>query len=147
MIEAKFTMEQFKSLLKLVSTATWVINAFREEVVNEFENLEQYLYSLAQKGGLSDLIDYDEDTNSLSPSDDLENEIQKYLDEYNDEIFWETLITRLAIRDMEREFGKSAVEKMEMEEKMRKITPIFNKYAEEFLENGIENLELKRRIY
>lgn len=147
MIEAKFTREQFKSLLKLVSTATWVVNAFRDEIINEFEELEQYLYSLAQKGGLSNLIDYDEDTNSLIPSEEFENEIQEYLEEYNDEIFWQTLITRLAIRDLEREFGKDAVGRMGMEERIKKINPIFNKYAEEFSENGIENLELKKRIY
>lgn len=145
MIEVKFTKEQFKSLLKLVSTATWIINAFREEIIEEFENLEQNLLSLARKEGFSDLIEYDGDTNTLLPSNKFEDEIQEYIEDYNDEIFWQTLVTKLAIRDLEREYGKSAVEKMELNERVKKINPFFNKYAEEFSENGIENLVIAKR--
>ncbi len=145
MIETKFTRDQFESLLKLVSTATWVINAFKEQIIEEFEELEQYLLSLAQKEGFSNLIEFDEDTRSLLPSEKLEDEIQKYIEDYNDEIFWQTLMTRLAIRDLEREYGKSAVEKMEINERIKKINPIFNSYAEEFAENGLENLVLAKK--
>lgn len=145
MIEVKFTRKQFKSLLKLVSTATWIINAFREEIIEEFENLEQYLLSLARKEGFSDLIEYDGDTDTLLPSNKFEDEIQEYIEDYNYEIFWQTLVTKLAIRDLEREYGKSAVEKMELNERVKKINPFFNKYAEEFSENGLENLVIAKR--
>lgn len=144
MIEVKFTKEQFKSLLKLVSTATWITNAFREEIIEEFGELEQYLLSFAQKEGFANLVEYDEETNTLLPSEKLEDEIQEYIEDYNDEIFWQTLVTKLAIRDLEREHGKSAVEKMELNERVKKINPFFNKYAEEFSENGIENLVIAK---
>ncbi len=145
MIEVKFTKEQFKSLLKLVSTATWVINAFREEIIEEFDELEEYLLSHAHKEGFSNLVEYDEDTNTFLPSEKLEDEIHEYIEDYNDEIFWQTLITRLAIRDLERAYGKSAVEKMELNERVKKISPIFDKYAKEFSENGIENIVITKK--
>jgi len=145
MIEIKFTKEQFKTLLKLVSTATWIINAFRGEIIEEFEKFEQYLLSLAKKEGFSNLIEYDEDTDTFLQSEKLEDEIQEYIEDYNDRIFWQTLVTRLAIRDLEKVYGKSAVERMELDERVKKVNPFINKYAEEFSENGIENLVIEKR--
>ncbi|MGQ9618640.1 MAG: hypothetical protein ACUVUG_06745 [Candidatus Aminicenantia bacterium] len=147
MIEAKFTKEQFKSLLKLISTATWVINAFRKEPLKEFEELEQYIYSIGKKSGFSNMIDYDEDSEIFLPSDNFEDEVMDYIDNYNEEIFWQILITRLTMRDMVRELGENAFEKLDNEQKTNRMIPIFEKYASEFSKNGIENLEVKRIIY
>jgi hypothetical protein len=145
MIEAKFTTEQFENLLKLVSTATWIINSLREEPLEEFSELEQYLYRVAQKEELTELFEYDEVSESFIPSEELENEIHEYIEDYNEEIFWRLLCTSLAVRDLEKELGESTVKKMEFKEKIKRLEPLIEKYSEEFAENGLENLVLLKR--
>ncbi len=145
MVEVKFTKAQFESLMKLVSTATWVINAFKKEAIEEFAELEQYLYSIAEDEGFTDLYEYDEVSESFGPSEEVEDEIQEHIAEYNDEIFWQTLCTRLAIRDLEKELGESTVQNMKFDERVKRIAPIFDKYAEEFVKNGVDNLVLIKK--
>lgn len=145
MIEVRFTEDQFERLLKLVSTATLVINAYREDVLDEFSDIVQYLYSKAEDEGLEDLYEYEEETGEFVPSKEVEEEIFEYLHDYNEETFWRTLCTSLAIRDLEKELGKGEVEKMDFNKKIKRITPIFEKYAEEFERNGVENLILIKK--
>lgn len=142
MIEVKFSEDQFEKLLKLVSIATLVLNAFREDAMEEFLDIEQYLYAKAEDEGLKNLYEYDEETGSFVPSEEVEDEIFEYLENYNEEMFWQTLCTRLAIRDLEKELGQSKVEKMEFKERIKRLAPIFESYADEFEKNGVENLFL-----
>ncbi len=147
MIELKVNEKEFRTLLKLVAIGTWVVNFGRENIIKEFEYLEQMIYSLAQKKGFSNLVEFDEEASTFLPSEKLEDEIQGFLDDYNDEIFWHTLAQRLAMRDLVRELGELAIEKMDLKEKLRRMIPIIENYIDEFSKNGIDNLEVKRIIF
>jgi hypothetical protein len=56
------------------------------------------------------------------------------------------LADRLGTRDFIREYGEEVIEKMDQEERFIKLQEFIVKYEEEFEKNGIENLEVLKRI-
>jgi hypothetical protein len=126
-MEIKLTKEQYENLLKLVYLGNWIVNAIRSGAEGD-EQIEKY--------------------NQLFPTRELgqDPEIEKYLEDYNEEIFWQELAERLGTRDFLRKYGKEAIEKMDPEERFLKHQEFIIKYEEEFEKSGIENLEILKKI-
>ena len=146
-MEIKFTKDQFKKLLKIVYLGNWLANAIHsgrkgDERIKEFDEIEQYIFSFAKDFGLEKYVEFDEKFQEFFPTSELEEELQKFVDEYDNEVFWEELIFRLTRRDFIREYGKEAINKMSLEERIEKEFPFEEKYREEFSKNGIENLDI-----
>jgi len=151
-MEIKLTKEQYENLLKLVYLGNWMVNAIRsgaegDEQIEKYNEIEQYIFSFAKEAGLEEYIEFDEKYNRFFPTADFEEdpEIEKYLQDYNDEIFWQELADKLGTRDFIREYGKEAIDKMDQEERFIKLQEFIIKYEEEFEENGIENLEIFKK--
>ena len=76
----------------------------------------------------------------IYPTQDFVESLDDYIDEYNDENFWEDLAHNLAGRDFIEHFGKEAISGMEMAEQFERR--LIEKYEDEFYENGIQNLRI-----
>ncbi|HEY3278659.1 MAG TPA: hypothetical protein VGJ94_18730, partial [Syntrophorhabdaceae bacterium] len=70
-------------------------------------------------------------------------EIEGYIQRYDDTTFWEKLIYNLARRDMERKYGSRAIERMSAEEHLTNEQPFIEHYEKEFENNGLRNLMIK----
>ncbi|MCC7202117.1 MAG: hypothetical protein IT393_05550 [Nitrospirae bacterium] len=142
-MEIRFTKEQYEDLVKLVYLGTWMVNAFRtDDRVKKFDELEQYILSYFKEFGLKQSIIYDNDLKEYFVAKELEEgELDQYIDDYNNDNFWDELIYRLARRDLIREYGEDKVTKMTWQERLEKEAPFIEKYEEEFEEHGIERIE------
>ncbi|MBS3819991.1 hypothetical protein KGY73_10895 [bacterium] len=142
-----FTEEQFKALLKLVYLGNYMINGIRTQPnrLKEFDNLVERIYSVAQKAGCSDYIEYDKEDKTYQPAAQLEEEADDFIDDYDDNVFWEELILRLSQRDLRQEYGTEAVENMELRERLQKQTELEKVYLKEFEDNGIENITIQKK--
>lgn len=141
-MEIKFTKEQYKNLIKLVYLGNWMANAIRtDDRIREFDDLEQYIYSCCKDSAIQKYIEYDNKLKKFFVREELE-EIDQYIDDYDDYNFWDELIFRLARRDLLKEYGENAVRKMSWEELLEKEAPFLEKYGEEFEKYGIERLEI-----
>jgi hypothetical protein len=152
-MEIKLTKEQYKNLLKLIYLGNWMVNAIRsgadgDEQIEKYNDIEQHIFSFAKDAGLEKYIEFDEKYNKFFPTIEFEEdpEIEKYRQDYDDEIFWQELADRLGTRDFIREYGEEVIEKMDQEERFIKLQEFIVKYEEEFEKNGIENLEVLKRI-
>ncbi len=146
-MEIQFTKEQYRDLLRLVYLGNWMVNSIRiDDIVGKYNDLTNYIYSHAKEAGMEECVDHDEKSDKYCPSIKLEqdDEVEKYLDEYNDENFWDELIHRLSTRDVIEKYGKDFSKKITFEELMKKEQPFIDKYAEEFERNGIKNLVIKK---
>lgn len=146
-IEIKFTEEQYEKMIQLMCLGEWVVNAHRtSDIVTKFNELEQHIYSYAEKIGLKKFIIFDEELNKFFPTREFEEgkDIFQYIDDYNDDTFWDELIERLAHRDFLKQYKKDALKNMSREEYFSKKNCFINKYEEEFAKAGIENLILKK---
>jgi hypothetical protein len=148
-MKINFTKSQYETLLKSVYLGNWVINSGAEESEgNQFDKLEEYLFSHAKDFGLEGYAAYDEEEKVYYPSPELEEdeELNEYLQNYDEDTFWARLIFNLARRDMEKELGTDAVEKMSDEECFAKERPFAEKYEKEFGENGLKNITIARPV-
>jgi hypothetical protein len=143
MIQMEFSEVEFRKLLEMVCLADWVKNAHAEPdaTVNPY-SLEQKIYKEANAAGCGDFVTFEEKQNVYSPSKTLEEKFHGVLDEYNDQTFWEELVSRMAIRDVEEERGQDAFEKMSPDEQVRALRQLEERYQAETETHGIDRLEI-----
>lgn len=140
-----FTKKQYETLIEMAYLGSWLANACKtgDDRDMAIEEIEQYIFSFASDFGMEDLLERSE-SGSIYPTRTFEEDLGAYIDDYNDENFWDELLHRLARRDFIEHFGEDVVSDMEMSELFEKEEPFIQKYDDEFYENGIQNLRLIR---
>jgi hypothetical protein len=63
-----------------------------------------------------------------------------FIEEFEEEVFWEELGSRLAQRDLIKEVGIKKIREMDTIERLTAEDEIAEKYHREFASNGIKNL-------
>jgi hypothetical protein len=141
-----FTKKQYESLLKVVYMGNEMVNSILDDSEeNEFDEIEQYIFSFAKDFGLEASVEYDEKEETYYPSQQLEEDkaVVEYTHRYDDYTFWDKLIYNLARRDMVKECGEEKVAKMSNEETFVKEQSFAEKYEKEFTDYGLRNLIVK----
>ena len=141
-MEINISNEQYARLVKLLYLGDWMVNSFRFERVEDFDEISQYIFSLAEKFGLASYFEKDE--NQLYfPTGEFDEEMSHFIYDYNDFNLFNDLMHALAHRDVIAEHGEKKTEAMSHHEFQEKEAPYLEKYAEEFEKNGIDNLYIK----
>jgi len=146
-MKINFTKEQYELLLKIVYMGNGMINSVADESEeNEFDDLEGYIFSFAKDFDLGRYVEYDKEDKAYYPSQELEEDetVIDYIQRYDDNIFWDKLLFNLIRRDMAKEHGEDAVEKMSEDEYLLKEKPFVEKYVKEFGKNGLMSLTIKK---
>ena len=141
-MKIEISKTQYKTLVKALFLANWVVNANKEEWPDdEFEKLEQYVLS---QGKFFDLknVEFDEKDGKYYHDMEFEQKTLKFLDEFVEETFWAELIDRLAGRDFYNAMGESEIRKMSSDDRVTKFHEFAGPYEAEFAERGIDNLVL-----
>lgn len=108
------------------------------------KDIEQVVYSLAKKTGFEEWIDFDANTNKYLPSEQLEEEMEPIIQDYDDLTFWDQLAWQMAERDFEKKFDTAQILCMTEDEMFREKNLIADKYFDEFSVNGLENFRLTK---
>lgn len=142
-MKINFTKKQYETLLKAVYLGNWMVNSTDDEPEgNQFDKVEEYICSFAKDFGLEQYVTYDEGDKAYYPSRMLEEdeEVDGYIQRYDDYIFWDNLASSLAGRDMVNEYGEEAIKKLSDIERFTQKQPFAEKYDDEFAKNGVKNL-------
>jgi hypothetical protein len=141
--------EQFIRLLKLAHLGNYVVNGAREsdgedQKISKYDEIEGFLLKFAYENQCEGLVLYDLKNNKYAPAESLEydDEMEAFIEEYNEDVFWEELGSRLAERDMMEEMGEEIVLKLDDGERLKVLSEAKEKYFDEFEENGVDNLRL-----
>jgi hypothetical protein len=142
-MKINLTKKQYHDLLRLVFLGSWMAdshNATRRS--GTFDEIEQHILSCGKEFGVEDDLDYDEKTKEYYFSEDFENNsgVMRIIDEYDADTFWETLVDRLAARDLRNTYGEDKIKTMEFEELVKAQEPYIKKYEDEIYENGLANI-------
>lgn len=143
-----FTKKEYRLLLDILYIAEWVI-ASREIDDNPesmpYKDLEQKIMSEAKGYGFDNLICYDDKFEQYLPTLKFEEDekVNNFIDKYEAETFWEELCDRLAERDFFADHDAEAIMKMEDVEIFSKKREYAERYHEEFVENGLNNIKLQ----
>jgi hypothetical protein len=139
----KLSKDQFEKLLELVYLGNWVVNSHRaDDRLEDYDKTAEHILSFAPAAGLKDRVDFDEFEGRYFPSRKLEESLLGVLDDYDDFIFWNLLVERLAERDLIRKYGEKNVERLEWDDYNQSVGPFLKKYEKEIDENGLDRLEI-----
>ena len=141
------TEKEYRLLLDFVFMANWVVESHHpdgRDDVQEYDMLLQKLYSFAPQMGCAELVHADRETNEYSPTRHYEEITKAFelIEEYNDDTFWDALISRLAERDVYEQVEDDRRDTMGIEEYWERSEPIEEAYYEEFRQRALERLRL-----
>lgn len=141
-----FTKKQYEALMKMAYLGSWLANACKtgDDRDMEIESIEEYIFSFAKDFGMEEHVEQNEDKKGkVYPTRDFEEMMSEYIDDYNEENFWDELVHSLSGRDFLEHYGKESIEKMEMSERFANEQTFIDKYEDEFYDNGVQNLRIK----
>ncbi|MDT8317195.1 MAG: hypothetical protein RQ824_04280 [bacterium] len=140
-----FTKKEYRSLLDLITIAEWIMNSHKmgdDPSSEPHEQIEQKILSYAKDFGFENLIAHDKNNDKYSQTREYEDAetFMSFVEEFEEESFWDKLCTRLAQRDLLQELGVEKIKAMDLFERLTKEDEIAVKYNEEFIRNGLKNL-------
>ncbi|OJF94646.1 hypothetical protein [Alkalibacterium sp. 20] len=140
-MKINFTKKQYRSLIDLIHLGDMVVNGIRtDDTVEEYEELREYIYSFAKQMGQEDNIKYDKEYDMHFETREYESgKVQEYIEDYDDEIFWTELASRLATRDTQKLIMLTG-EISDKDEDLKKYWSREDIYQKEFEENGLRNV-------
>ncbi len=129
-IKIELSEKQYTALVKVVYPGDWLANSYKlpDDGDKEIDDIVNHIYSYGKGDVTRDLEEILHD---------------KYVDEYDNEIFWDELMQRLAKRDIVNAHSKDEIAKMTGIERITKINEMEGKYNKEFVENGLDNVSVK----
>lgn len=141
------TENEYRLLLDFVFMANWMVESHHPDGradVQEYDMLLQKLYSFADDMGCKELVHANRETNEYSPTRYYEETTKAFelIEEYNDDTFWDALISRLAERDVYEQIEEGRRDTMGIEEYWERSEPIEEAYFEEFRQRALERLRL-----
>jgi hypothetical protein len=142
-MEIELSQQQFETLLKCVHLGDWMVNAIPEpgSYISEFEELEQFLSSLAHRAGFHDVVEFDPTLSQFFLKEECHEKLQPFIDEYDDGTFWNGLVDRLADRDFSETHGDSA-RAMGQDERFARLSPFVEKYEAVVEDHGVGRLRI-----
>lgn len=149
-MKIELTNKEYRLLLDLVYMANCVIHSHqageRSDVV-DYDMLLQKLYSFAADAGCGQLVHADRETNEYSPTRSFEETTRAIdlLEEYDDDTFWDALISRLAERDVYEQVEEDRRDVLGVEEYWERSEPIEEAYYQEFRRHSLDRLRLVDR--
>jgi len=142
------TKKEYGTLLDILFIADWVLHSHkigRPAETEEYRSLIQKLYSYAKDIGYEDFIEYSSNMEGYSPTGEYEetNDSMEFIEEFENDSFWEELVERLILRDLIQQEGEDNLSNMEIKEIFEKEEPFRKKYYDEFEENGLKNISIR----
>jgi hypothetical protein len=137
--------KELKVLLKHVVLANWMLESNKIEKDDEgLENeaLHQKLLALANENGTEEGIIFDKDAQIYFMTEEKEEDYHRYIDLYNEEVFWDVLEDALAGRDFIEKHGKKTVAEMDSKKRFILLEREVERYNREFVKHGLKNLRL-----
>lgn len=146
MILIPFDTKKYAALVKTVHLGNWIVNSSRAKgkKLKEYEEIEQYILSFAENTGFGRRVLKDKLEGRFYLSETLEDEAHQHSNRYNDDIFWDTLIELLAVRDLHENYSLDEIEALSEGEYEAVFSEAAARYEEEFDQYGIDRLSLDK---
>lgn len=143
----KLTKEEYQKLLDMVYIGDWVTTSDtsgeERPDTQEYTNAISKFLSYAKDYELEELVEHHEDGFEVSRKFEDQSRAHNYINQYENEVFWDELVERLARRDMAAKHGKSVITRVYKDENLyNELKTIKQQYAKEFETNGLKNISL-----
>jgi hypothetical protein len=150
-MKVSFTPKEYRQILELVHLGMWAVTAYQGEdtaAARRYFDLDQKLLELSTELGCADFMEKRED-GTLQPSPKLSEDerIRDIQGEFQNDVFWHELVSRLSDRDLTGERANRALETPGVEpapsseEQLKKLE---ERYWAEFEKNDLAQVVVLR---
>lgn len=140
-MKINITKKQYITLIKSMYLATYMTGIDGENNKKiEFEDLEKYFLSFADKFDVKDKVEKHKWENF--PGKYFDDELEDIIDEHNNDNFWEELVYRLAKINLSKIYSEKELNTMSSKEFMENLFSVEDKYRKVF-EKGLEVITVK----
>lgn len=146
-----FTKKEYLLLLDMLHIAEWVQTSHLEndeqkKFTEPYQQLMQKIFAYAREARCEQLLDYDKKSERYFPSRDYElnGDFRGFIEQFEEDTFWEELPMRLASRDLYIQFSEQEIMSMKPFDRATKLHELEEPYREELQENGIEFLQITK---
>ena len=149
-MKINFTKKEYATLVEMILTADWVIQAHDSEPSDEtraYADLRKKLLSHHKEMGMEEAFRYAREDDEYYETAEYEanSPHMGFIDEYEEHIFWDSLAAKLAQRELAAEEALSVAEPPTAEQRAMKLWEIQERYEEEFTEHGLDNLRIEKK--
>lgn len=146
-MEMNFTKKEYQTLVEMLLIADWVITAHEEEeraATKGYRELRKKVLAHHKEMGLAEAFVYSpkEDEYFETAAYEASAAHMRFIEEYDNQVFWEELATRLAERDSAAEEMLRAQGARSEGERTARLLELTARYEEEFSENGLDNVRV-----
>lgn len=151
-MKINFTKKEYQQLVTMIEISDWVMNSHQDvdnKETEKYRSVRNKILSYAAEMGMGDC--YIKEGDSYYETREYEeNAMQRdFIDEYDEDSFWDQLVTRLTDRDYYNKYGDDEVDYIIRIDRFTEIEEI---YANEVNESGITNItftknHLKKNIH
>jgi len=149
-MKINFTKNEYAALIEMILIADWVMNAHEEEPRNAtkpYADLRRKLLSHHKEMGMEDDFVYEPEDDEYYETAEYEERSahMRFIEEYDENAFWDALATRLAHRDLAGQEASGVVEPLSPEQRFMKLQELEEHYQEEFARSGLDNLRIESK--
>ena len=150
-MKVSFTAKEYRQLLELAHLGMWAVTGYQGEesaAAKRYYEFDQKLLERAAEMGCADLVETNKD-GSLQPSPKLaeDERVREIQSEFQNDVFWHEMVTRLADRDLAGEQAKRALQTPGVEPaptQDEQLKQLEERYWDEFEKNDLANVVLLR---
>jgi hypothetical protein len=144
-MKINFTKKEYRALVELLEISDWVLHSHKvdePEETEKYRGVIQKIYAYSKEMGCSDLVEYNKSLVKYVTTYEAEvnSESRKYIEEFEEDTFWEELIAKLSNRDTMRKCNVSSLQEIPRDERFKVITEVEVVWAEEMEKYGLERL-------
>ena len=145
-VDIRLSRRQLNELLLVMDIGMWVREAMLEAEDKSFDfqhQLQARMYAEADRVGLGKSVE--RFFGNLGPAAKTSRKVERIMEEYNEDTFWDRLEVDLGKRDFFRSLSDEEREEIENDPQQQlpeKIEWFYEKYGKELEEYGIDRLEI-----
>jgi len=141
---------EYKILLHVLEMADWILTSHKskdEKRHKPYRKFEQKIFSLADVMGYGSLIEYFKDHHEYMPTRKYEDtsSAMEFIEEFENESFWDELIDRLGERDAIREVGMAGFKALKPIDRIMKVDDHKENYIDEFEKYGLDRITIAQQ--
>ncbi|VAX27959.1 hypothetical protein MNBD_NITROSPIRAE01-1497 [hydrothermal vent metagenome] len=148
-MKINFTKKEYRHLLDMLDISEWIMTAFETEpskAIKKYDALHQKILAFSKTMDCEDIIKQDKTLGAYYPTYEYEeSEHRQYIENYDEDTFWETLSRRLSHKDLLAQIGEKEYEALDTEERFLKLGELESIYEAEFEKNGVKNLKIEKK--
>jgi hypothetical protein len=146
-MKINITKKEFRLLVDMLYLADWMMHSHavgEEQHNHEYEKLRKKILSHYKEMQAEDIIEYSEKMDDFYETSDYDDYVyEKFIETYDNENFWDELISRLAVRDVVNEIGIEQFQSMDDTARVMKIEEVREHYSNEFQQHDLNNVTVK----